>query len=416
MALNMTNLSDALKMVYSKAKVEELTYENQPFFGMLNKKEEDGGSSYAIAVKINNAGGRSASFSEAVTQSANARNIVEQFIVTRVKDYAVDYIENEVIKATKGNEKAFLDAFKEAMDGVIARLKESLCHKLFRDKSGYIAQVGVEPTESGTDLVIAVANLGDISGVKIGDTLVCYSAKSGGSQRTSDGTTTDFIVTSVDEDTGTFGCSAGTYTSSGTIAANDYLFIKGDRGVSVSGLEGWIPYTAPTSGDSFFGVDRSVDPVRLAGVRLDASSETSHEKALIKLASKIGRMGFAPDVCIVSFIDFAQLEIELGAKVRYSEVKASEKIGYNTIILHGPSGTIKVIADHNCPQQYAYMLTMKSWYLNTLGKAIDIINTDGLMLCRVESSDSFQVRAGFYGNLICNAPGQNGVVKLPVIS
>ena len=73
----------------------------------------------------------------------------------------------------------------------------------------------------------------------------------------------------------------------------------------------WIPATAPSAGDAFWGVDRSKDVTRMAGVRFDGSSE-SIEEALIDGAALVAREGGQPDYCFMNFTSYAALEKSLG--------------------------------------------------------------------------------------------------------
>ena len=106
--------------------------------------------------------------------------------------------------------------------------------------------------------------------------------------------------------------------------------------LKVSGLAAWMPLVAPTAGDNFWGIDRSTDVTRLAGVRFDGSSE-SIEEALVDAASLVAREGGQPDMCFMNFASYAALEKALGAKVMYVDVKHDEAdIAFAGIRIHAP--------------------------------------------------------------------------------
>ena len=88
------------------------------------------------------------------------------------------------------------------------------------------------------------------------------------------------------------------------------------------------------------------------------------------------------------------------------------EVGFRGIVINGPKGPIKVIPDANCPNNVAWMLDLKTWKLYSLGKAVKVINSDGLSMLRQASADGVEVRYGFYGNLGCKGPGHNARVKL----
>ena len=199
-------------------------------------------------------------------------------------------------------------------------------------------------------------------------------------------------------------------TSSGATATQS-IYVDGDKDAKLSGLGAWLPSSAPASTDSFFGVNRSSDATRLAGIRFDGSS-LPLEEALIGAASRVAREGGKPDVCFMNYSNFADLEKALGSKVSYVDVKASPEIGFRGILIHGPRGPIKVIPDQNCPKNVAFMLQMDVWKLYSLGKAPKILDSDGLKFLRDSSADSVEVRVGYYAQLGCRGPGYNVRIAL----
>jgi hypothetical protein len=198
----------------------------------------------------------------------------------------------------------------------------------------------------------------------------------------------------------------GDVASGGSTSTSSYL--------KVSGLGAWLPKVAPAPGDSFWNVDRSADPTRLAGVRYDGASQ-SIEEALIDGSSLVAREGGQPDMCFMSFASYAALEKSLGAKVQYVDVKHEEAdIAFAGIRVHAPYGPITVIPDRSCPANTAYLLQMDTWKLRSLGKAPHILTygLEGLEGLRVGTADALEIRIGYYANLVCNAPGWNCVITL----
>jgi hypothetical protein len=238
---------------------------------------------------------------------------------------------------------------------------------------------------------------------------VIWSATSGGSQRTTDGSDNTWLISAVDRSAGTITLDDA-YTSSGTIAANDYLFVDGDRGSKLKGLDAWVPSSAPGA-TSFFGVDRSVDTVRLGGNRYDGSA-LPIEEALIEGAARAAREGAKIDHYFVNYDTYSELQKALGAKVQYVDLKATAEIGFRAIQINGPRGPINIVPDQNCQSDVAWGLQLNTWKLYSLGKAVRVIDTDGLQMLRQASSDGVEVRYGFYGQVGCRAPGYNIRVSL----
>lgn len=210
--------------------------------------------------------------------------------------------------------------------------------------------------------------------------------------------------------------SANISTLSG-VTAGDYIFVKGDREDSatpartkISGLQAWIPYTAPDS-TTFFGVDRTSDITRLSGLRDDFSTMPI-EEALIEAESLVNREGGALDHIFINHKQMKTLKKGLGTKVQYVDMVANPRISFRGVQLDGDYGTINVLADRNCPVGYGFGLELALWKLYSLGKAVRVLNADGLQWLRQTSDDGVELRYGFYGNIGCRGPGNNIQFKL----
>lgn len=187
--------------------------------------------------------------------------------------------------------------------------------------------------------------------------------------------------------------------------------MQGDSNAKISGLQAWVPQTV-AGNDSFYGVNRSADRVRLAGVFYDGSGK-SIEEAQIGASMLIGREGGTPNVGVMGFTSFAALEMALGSKVQYSDYKGPADIAFRGIRVNGANTVIDIFPDRSCPAQTEFLLQMDTWKLCTLGQAPQILTyEDGLSMLRVTNADAAELRVGMYGNLGCGAPGWNGQAKL----
>lgn len=408
MTLTMSNFENSLKVVYSKEHVENLTYSDHPFFAMLKKAEDFGGKKREVAIQYGNPQGRSSTFSQAQTRGAATTFLLDSFELTRAEDNAIVSIPAQEIEASKGKENSFIEGLAGQIDGSIETLSRSISRKLYRDASGYVATVA-EPADGV--YTIALQKAGDIVHFEVGQQIEIYSAKSGGSLRIVATGVSTLTIVGVNRSSGIITTDVAYVAAQGTIVDGDYLFFKGDRGLSIAGLESWLPLVAPTSGDSFFGVDRSVD-TRLSGNRYDASAVTMWEDKFINASINLAREGAKPDVCFVSYKDYASLQSELGVKVRYVQTKVTPEIGFSGIEIYGAKGNIKIIPDVDCPEGFGYMLQMDTWKFYSLGKAIRPVNMNGQLLTIASDSNSYEVRHVCWANLGCKAPGYNMVIKL----
>jgi len=414
MALDLASLTPAMKQYYSDSMYAELVYADNPFLAMVPKNEKFRALNMPIPLKISDGGGVSGSFATAQAQAAASSPAFRAFLLTHVQLFSLATVDGLAVELAQSDAGAFVSAVTASADSVYNALARQVALQLFRSGAGELGQLLAAPANASGTFVVTLKNKGDATNFSVGQTLVVYAALSGGSARTSDGSAASFLIAGVDVSAGTLTLT-GSYSVSGTMAANDYVFLEGTRGATacISGLAGWLPSAAPSSAP-WFGVDRTVDATKLAGVRHDGSAQ-SIEDALIDGAYKCGKVGGKPELAIVSFEQYGRLVKALGAKVQYIDMKVGT-IGFRALEVIGARGSIKVVADMNHTADLAYMIDLKSWTLCTAGKAVGpIVQDNGDMWLRRPTADGIECRFAFRGNLGCNAPGHNGVVILPAV-
>ncbi len=400
MALDLTSFEAALKQHYTDDMVENMVYKDNPFLALIPKYEQFGGKNLPIPIIYGNPQGRSASFTTAQANKGSSQ--LQDFVLTRDKDYSLASIDNETMEASKGNANAFLEAATVEIDGAIQSATRSLAIAMYGSGSGSIGQVA---NSSFATTQLQLSDVEDVTNFEVGMKLEVSATDGGGSVRA--GTLT---VDGVDRDLGIITTTVDLSTGIGAIAQNDFIVVEGDYDSKIKGLRAWLPDSTPSS-SPFFGVDRTKDATRLGGIRVDGSA-LPIEEALIQGASRAGREGGKPDYAFMSYQKFADLEKALGSKVQYIEVKANTEIGFRGIMVHGPRGPIKVIPDQNCPSNTCFMLQMSVWKLYSLGKAPKILDSDGLRFLRESNADAVEVRVGYYAQMGCRAPGYNVNLKL----
>lgn len=411
MGLDLTSFEFAMKQLYTDAAVRKLVYKDNPLHALLPKYENATGENIPTPLLYGNPQARSATFSVAKSQSASANSKGVKFLVTRAKDYAIATVDGETMKASANDPGAFMSAASTEFDGALNSLTRSLAVSEYGDGSGAIGQIVAEPAEGATT-VVTLTDPEAITNFEVGQVLNLYAALTGGSVKTSDGSASNLTVSAVNRDTGVITLNA-TYSASGTIAAGDYLFCQGDRGLKIKGLAAWLPAVAPTAGDNFFGVDRSADVTRLSGVRFDGTGMPI-EDALVQGIRRAEREGAKISHIMVNYKRWAELEISLGSKVIYTDASSQEvaDVGFRGIRIQGSKNFVNVIADMNCPDNVAYALQMDTWQLLSLGRAVDFIEDDGKKILRQNDADGVEARMAYYAQLRCFAPGMNARIKL----
>ena len=418
---NASNQVAALKELYTGDDyMKDLVYKKNPLLALMPKNESPSGFAgkyIPVPLIFGTPQGRSATFLNA--QNNQTAPQLASFFVYRVSNYQLVTITNELLEATKDNAGAFIEESKLNMDTGFRNISNDLASDLFGAANGVRGQIA--SIASG---VIILVDPNTVVQFEVGMSLESFSIA--GNTYTSAGSVGYVIAVNRSLGTVTVSTSQGgaAATPAAWSASFPNLVVQGDVAygahavqtsqLKVSGLQAWLPAVAPVSGDNFWGVDRSTDVTRLSGVRFDGSAETI-EEALIDGSSLVAREGGQPDMCFVNFASYAALEKSLGSKVQYVDVKHEEAdIAFAGIRIHSPYGPITVIPDRNCPAKTAFLLQMDCWKLRSLGKSPHILTygLEGLEGLRIGNADALEIRIGYYGNLICNAPGWNCTILL----
>jgi hypothetical protein len=382
-----------------------MVLKDHAFLAMLSKDEAFYGDVYPQPLIYGRPNGRSSTFTNAKANKTNSK--LRKFNLERFADYALASIPNEVIEASENDKGAFVSALKVEVDGAILSAKESAAKDCYGTGTGSLGVIAAT-TVIGTPVMV-LADAFDALYFEEGMTLQVSATNGGGAVRA--GTLT---VASVDRDGGTVTMTGNLTAGVAAIAVGDFVFQDGDYDLKMPGLSAWLPDTAPTLGDNFFGVDRSVDPERLAGLRFDGSS-FSIEEALIKGASRLHARGANPDCVFVHYDDYSDLEVSLGAKVQYCFPQAAGRadISFKGIQLNTPKGRpLAVIPDTYARKGRGFMIQKSTWKLRSLKKMVRILDLDGNKFLRDSDADSVEIRVGGYKVLGCSAPGWNANIKL----
>lgn len=405
-----TTFASLLKEYYTGDKVEEMTYATNPLLAIMPKMTEFYGKTLPIPIIYGTTQG-SATFSVAVANKSSSQS--KEFQLTRANDYSLASIGREAVMASESDRGAFLEAAKVNIDGAIRCATRSLAISAYRKGSGRRGKIS-----AGSDVTTATITLNDINDItnfEVFMTLQLSATDGTGTVRT--GTAQ---IAAVDRSAGTITFSAALNTFISAAAVNDYIFRQGDYALVPTGLEGWIPpFSARSTSagtDSFFGVDRFADWVRLGGTYHDGTAQ-SIEEALMDGQSKVAREGGVISHAFCNNSQYRQLLKSLSSKVFYkpTTVEATATIAFSGIRIEGDAGAFDLIPDPNCPSSVIYLLQMNTWKHYSLGAAPDIFDrdTDQEML-RESGTDGYEVRVGSYSNFGCRAPGWNGRIELNI--
>lgn len=425
---NSSNQIAALKELYvdDKDYMKNIVYAKNPWLAMVPKNESpDGfaGKYIPVPLEYANPAGRAHVFANAQNQQT-ASSVISYFVYA-VQDYQLVTITNLLMEQTKSNAGAFVDEASRTLDNGFRNLSNNMAFELFAGGTatrGVIGSGGV--SASGTTLSFTLANSQTVVQFEVGMTIQA-SATDGGAALTGSGSAVLAAqIISVNRGTGAIQAVVVQDTYSTTWAAGNFLQVYGDIGTAgastiagllgLSGMAAWIPSADPLSTDNFWGVNRSADPTRLAGLRYNASTQSISE-GLTNALALANREGASPDLIILDFVSYATLVNELGAKVQYIELAHDEvPVAFEAIHFHSAYGKVPVLADRSSQAQAAWCVTTDSFKLRTLGKAPHILTygMEGLEGLRVGNADALEIRIAYYGNLINSAAGYNMYVAL----
>lgn len=399
-ASTLTSVAFIYKRLYMAGQPGDLAKRNHPLFGSLRREDGFTGvgtTTFYYPIRYGNPQGISGSFANAQTGAAESRGV--QPGAGRRAKFGVITMNGEALAASSNDKGAFLRLVTMETDGVLEEMGDSFAFDLYQDGDG---RRGRRSSISSNTVTLTVVD--DARNFKVGMTVIADDTITGASPRT--GNTT---VTAVDEDAGTITLNnAASITS---FANNDYLFRLGDPATCMEGLSSHFPLTAPASGESWRGIDRSVDPRRLSGVRVDDTATSIEENAGL-VAVRISQVGKKADSLWLNPIRFWEVCRRLNAKVEYDMGGSKADYGFEYFMIHSPAGALRAYADPDCPTNRGYVLNRSTLFLKHLWGLPHIIDDDGRPSLREASLDGIEARARGWVNLICTEPGSNGVFSI----
>lgn len=402
MSLTRTLFAAYLKDKYVKPnKIMLALLAKNPILGLMKKDKTLGGDYWRVPITAVAPQGRSATYATAKTNAVGSNN--KKFLVDYAPNYIIAKLTGDVIDRCKGNDNALLDALDHEMKGAISTMKRDIRCNLFGNYGGARGTIG-----STSTVYLTLANKEDSVNFEPGME-ICVAATDGTSGSLRDSGQAITLV-AVNKATGVLTADEN-WSEIASIANGDYLFAEGDFGIKWSGLAGWLPSTAPTSGDSFFGVDRSVAPDILAGIRYDGSGDTL-EEAFINAGSLGALFDAEATVGALNPVKWGQLSNSLQSTrvemLSPNDPQLKGRIGYKAIMVASPAGDVPIVADPGCPIDVGYLLDMDTWTAGSVGgDLVHIIDDDGLTLRRDPDSDGWLVEFKSLGNFACDNPGRN---------
>lgn len=391
-----------LKENFTEDVIRDMTLKQNKFRNMLRKNEKVGGTDYKVPVISASNTRRSCDFPTA--QSAADNTGYKAFAVTLMQDFAVASWSGKILRQSEGDANAFANVVKAEMDRTVRALERSYAIKTTRTGTGGCGNVGSTSTTA-----LTLSKPEDAANFEVGDS-VGVSATDGSALR---GSPSYLTITAIDRIGGVL-TAGSNWSTIASITNGDFIYKQGDAAngsanVACEGYASWVIPASSVSSTLFYGVDRSVDKQRLAGVFVDnTTTQAPIDEFLVNLVSTTQANGGDPDAIFLNPSKGRQVINRMSSKIVRSEQK-SGKIGFGGVELLTDVGDLMLYQDINFDPTYAYVAQMDTWELVSAGPAVGILEGDDNEILRIYNADGYELRMGGYPNLVCHAPGFNAI-------
>lgn len=439
-ALNNTailgSVDGIVKATYMQGDVSDLVTKRRPWFSMINKSKDFYGSRFEVPIIYAHNHGIGASLSDAQTTVQGFES--RKFQLTRTNTYGVAKISHETLEATSNDKGAFVRAVQKELDGTFNSVARLMARELFQRADGRLADCRIDT--DATTAQITLENQADMFHFELNMRLsiiteasntlaadynpdtdaVVRRPASGKGYVIGVNRSTKKITVSVNTDIAT------TYTDTPVDTSSAYLCALAQDGFATAsggallktrpaGFLSWCPTTAPVSGDNHFGVDRSDEPDRLAGIR-SVGTGKSNQEAIKDAGVDLYLAEGTPTKMMLNPVNWSALEKELASSVVRVRTSGDADFGFEGIRVMTAAGPIDIFADPNCPVGVGPMVDPADWTMKSLRDAPRVLDTgDGLTALRESTEDASQYRIGARWNVYCEAPGRQCNLTMPAL-
>lgn len=404
MTATLSAVTAITKIQYPGGKLPSALYKETPYISTVNKNTEFKGKYVQVALQNERPQGVSARFPDAIGSLAAGSYL--EWNVYRTTYYGLARISGEAMKAVEGDNGALVDLWKNECDGASAQVLQSLESNAFGNGDGIVGTLATGSVAAGTTITLTQAE--DVVHLCVGERIqfvnttgLSPTLRTGSVQITAivrgPNTATLTVTPTI----------AGIATDGdGIVRAGDYA--SGGTGAVITGLRQMV--VGGSSPGTLFGLNRDVDPTRLAGLTFDAAGY-SIDDAIVEASGMIAQQGGSADQMLwINTRDGANWRKSLMGRVTYPRVEVKSTvagIGFKAIEVEGDNGVIKVMTSPFCPRNKGFLINPKGFVLRSMGPAPQLLNWDSNSFLRVSSDDAYEIRFGFYGNHYTTLPQDN---------
>jgi len=401
-----SNISSTLNKLIPEKKLVDVCFnpEAHALLSVIPKKKDIGGQGIRVPIKY--AKNRYSGTFTAAQTAANGMKVTDwQLLEADVKFvYSIAQLPGLTMEMLAGDNGKVISELDVRSTACLEAIGDGLSVALFGSGVGNIGQVSSRTNSGATPCVITLTVASDAHKFEVGGIYVTDAHAYGA------GDATAVTVTAIDSDAGTI-----SVTNSGTVGASDYIWEAGMINATaayadykaMSGLDGWVPSSAPDS-TSWFGVDRSAHVTRLGGNRLTGTSYSLKE-AVWRGFSKINLAGGKGNFYAVMHPDnYRNLAMALDGQSTITKVygqgfdgkQLDGNVGFDAITFNTPAGNCVCLSDKDASPTVVHILPQDGLELHMTTRGIHLLDD-----VAQASVDSREWRYGVYGNLIVPAPG-----------
>lgn len=416
--LTKNDIVSHMKQFWTDESKLKFTYENHPFLAMVPKDSDGGGDTLNIPLDLDDGAEGSPLFSTAlaIAKANSTDGVGKRFVADWLVDFQLARVPNKLIRETRKTPELALMRATERNVKARAILSRRIARGLWRSGWGEKGKINQAAFNVKT---LTLADPTDARHFHLFDQLQFGPDLDTSALRDSG----DFVsVAAIDVDAGVITTDAPVdlATSITGIANGDFIFLRDARPSGAAptrrlplGVNAYVPDSAPGGTDSFLTVNRSVWVNRLAGLRFPSSGNASGavQEIFINGLMQAAQHEAYVDKVFVSSDIYGDLLKALEGQVEKTNEKVGP-VGFNgfEISIGYGMGSVKVFPDPDMPAKRAFGLTMNTWKLITCGELIQNDLQQGEAR-DVEDDSALEWRYVFHGQLACNNPGKNILIK-----
>lgn len=322
--------------------------------------------------------------------------------LSRIKMYGRMLLDREGMIASKGDEASFENLTKRQTKKLIEAFTKNCSRALFATANGRIA------TGDGSTNVTGAGTSGNPYLVTCSATGWVNSHVEKYDKVNIGAETTILEVSAVNYTTRVISLVGTSTELSGGDPTSAVIYVQGSKDAD---LESILRVCKATSG-TLYGV--SVGN-KWQAAQIDAANAGISTDLINQLVTSVeSQAGESPDLIVTSYKQFRKIQNLLTDKLRYTSVSPRDpifkKAGINfpAIEWNAQKGSVALVADRMCPDDHLFALNTDEICLYQ-AEAPKWFQEDGTVLLRSSSSDAYEARYGFYGNLFVH-PNAQGVL------